>query len=464
MAGNQPNFLFVSVDSLRPDYCSFVNDDERTTPFLDRLSDESTAAVFEKAITPSTWTLQVHGSLFTGLYPPEHGVLDKGRSLGDHPTLATLLNESSYTVESFGRNGWLESGDILRGFTHHHTRYSQHIRKELVTFREGLKERDWETATDGAKWSVLSVLEKLRKRAFRHKIEDALTIDNAVDRLGTVESPFCFFVHLNGAHYVYRPRAPDHRRFGDHSLQHLVWNVQYQREMIDGRPQIYSGEFEFDETQNRITADLYRGAIYQTDTLLERLVSMLQRSDVFDDTVIVVFGDHGDHLGDDGHFGHQFSVDDVLVRVPLLIVDPTGSIPDNRSNEIVQLNDLYPTTLSMAGIDPPETRSVDLTDGSRDAGYVYYSAPESVIDRFESYSDVSIGSFPPARQYAVWQSPERKAIWYPDEDSYDGPAADDTEFREMIRDHETSLSPVIAGAGEAMSRDVEKNLQQLGYL
>lgn len=410
-----PNFLFVSVDSLRPDYCSFMTSKEETTPFLERLAEMPEAIVFERAISPSTWTLQVHGSIFTGLYPPEHGVLDKGRSLGVHPTLPTLLGEAGYQTESFGRNGWLESGEILRGFIHHHTRYSQHIRDELSTFRDGLDDHNWTTAIDGAKWSAMAAIEKVRKRFFRHIVTDCLTIDNAVNRIEETESPFCFFIHLNGAHYVYRPRAPNHRRFGDHSFSKLVDNLRYQRDMVDNRPRIYTRDYEFDPTQEPVTADLYRGAIYQTDSLLERLVDALRRTDAFENTVIVVFGDHGDHLGDDGHFGHQFSVDDILIQVPLLIIDPTDRIPDERTDEIVQLNDLYPTALSMVGVDHPDTHSFDLTTSSRNAGYVYYSAPESVIERFASNNDIDIGSLPPAKQYVIWKSPTEKLVWYPDE-------------------------------------------------
>lgn len=461
---DRPNFLFVSVDSLRPDYCSFLDSDESTTPFLERLSNESSAITFERAITPSTWTLQVHASLFTGLYPSEHGVLDKGRRLGSHPTLATLLGNSGYVTESFGRNGWLESGEVLRGFTHHHTRYSQHIRKELAGFRDALGDGDLSSAADDARWAVRGATEKLREQLFRHTAPDSLTINAVTERLNGASSPFCFFVHLNGVHYVYRPTAPHHRQFGDHSLPTLARNVRYQRELVDNRGRIYTGDYDLDPQQNRVTADLYRGCIRQADSHLERLFDSLRRTGELENTVIVIFGDHGDHLGDGGHFGHQFSVDDALIRVPLLILDPTDSIPQDRADSVVQLNDLHPTALSMAGIDAPETRSVDLTRRERDVGYVYYSAPDSFIDRMRSSGDISVEDLPPTKQYAAWRSEDEKIVWYPEKEEYAGPDSADADLQERMHEHKESLRRVSPDDDGEMSRAVEDNLRRLGYL
>lgn len=462
MSVDDPNFLFVSIDSLRPDFCSFMSGTAETTPFLSRLANRPDATVFEYAISPSTWTLQVHGSIFTGLYPPEHGVLDKGRTLGAQPTLAELLGTVGYDAFSYGRNGWLESGEILRGFNHHHTRYSQHITQELGRTIEHVRDGRWRDAANTAKWTTLAAIEKARKRVFRQIIEDELTINAAVDGVTGRDGPFCCFVHLNGAHYVYRPRAPNHRRFGDHSLRELAANTSYQRDMIQQRPAIYAGEYEFDHDQEEITKDLYRGTIYQTDALVQRLVNAIDADGILENTVLVVFGDHGDHLGDDGHFGHQFSVDDALIRVPLLVIDPTDSIPTDRASDVVQLNDLYPTALSIADVDAPPTRSVDLTTDGRESAYVYYEAPESVIDRFESQTSVSSSRLPPARQYAVWKSPDDKYVWNPD-GSRDAPA-EDAELAADLYEHFDTLERVQAGNDDEISDEVEANLKRMGYL
>jgi len=61
-------------------------------------------------------------------------------------------------------------------------------------------------------------------------------------------------------------------------------------------------------------------------------------------------------LGEYGLFGHSFSVADELIRVPLLIRDPTGQLKSGRRSDIVLLNDLYPTILDLVGVKPPQTK------------------------------------------------------------------------------------------------------------
>ena len=66
---NKPNILLVVIDTLRWDY--FQKFLSENYAFSDRLKD---FVNFEAAFTPSPWTLPSHFSLFTGLYPSEHGV------------------------------------------------------------------------------------------------------------------------------------------------------------------------------------------------------------------------------------------------------------------------------------------------------------------------------------------------------------------------------------------------------
>ncbi|MGD8328489.1 MAG: sulfatase-like hydrolase/transferase, partial [Acidobacteriota bacterium] len=62
----------MSIDTLRADRLGFHGYDKHTSPFLDRLAERST--VFERAIVQVPGTLPSHMSIFTGLYPKEHGV------------------------------------------------------------------------------------------------------------------------------------------------------------------------------------------------------------------------------------------------------------------------------------------------------------------------------------------------------------------------------------------------------
>lgn len=428
----QPNVLLISVDSLRADYTSVFNDRETTTPFLDSLD----ATAFNHAISPSCWTLQVHSSIFTGLYPPEHGVLDKDRSLGPRPTLAELLSEAGYETRSFGYNGWLQAGDALRGFDHESTR-------EITESRVG------------------RVLKKLRHALFLHEIRDEFTVENCLDRLRSATDPFCYFVHLDDAHYIYTPKRPYHTTYTDASLVSKAYNLLQQRDLYDHRGEVYVGERQPSEGMVETTKAMYRGCIRQEDDLIRRLFEGLEATGTLDDTVVILFGDHGDNFGEDGVYGHQFSVADTLIRVPLVVFDPTGRLTHGTDSRVVQLNDLYPTVLDYCGVQPPESRSVSLLDDEeRETAFTYYSAAESFVDRLRTQVDVA--DLPPRRQYVAWRGPDRKAVYYPGESRWaDG--SDETLQRELL-DHLTSLSETDARSDGDIEDDVRSNLKQMGYL
>ena len=69
----KPNVVLVVIDTLRPDHLGFGGYTRETAPFLAGLAAEGT--VFERAFSTSSWTAPSTASIFTGLYPPRHGVV-----------------------------------------------------------------------------------------------------------------------------------------------------------------------------------------------------------------------------------------------------------------------------------------------------------------------------------------------------------------------------------------------------
>ncbi|MGY8804601.1 MAG: sulfatase-like hydrolase/transferase, partial [bacterium] len=69
--GPPPNVLLISIDTLRPDHLGAYGYERATSPRIDRLAAEG--ALFETAISSSSWTLPAHAALFTGLSDSVHG-------------------------------------------------------------------------------------------------------------------------------------------------------------------------------------------------------------------------------------------------------------------------------------------------------------------------------------------------------------------------------------------------------
>src|SRR5262245_26859448 len=84
---NAPSVLIVTVDALRADRVGAYGDEDAITPTLDRFA--ASASVYLRAYASAPLTIPSHATLFTGRYPPAHGVRDNGDfSLG--PEQVTL--------------------------------------------------------------------------------------------------------------------------------------------------------------------------------------------------------------------------------------------------------------------------------------------------------------------------------------------------------------------------------------
>lgn len=469
----QPNILCVSVDSLRADYTSLDGQDTHdTTPFLASLASDS--AVYCGAITPSTWTLPVHASVFTGLFPPEHGLTTGEEILGDHPTFAELLSENGYSTRAFYRNSWLDTGEILRGFKTNprnepsDDESTSSVKCRISEFIEGISPR-LETLTKRAYHAGEQYLEWQRPLVNGRKEmpEGGQTVCEALERMDQIEEPFCWFVHLNDAHWLYNPPSPYHRVFPSRNDIELAYNYGFWQDKVYGsrtnRLKTTVGDIRPPEKEVETFKDLYRGGVRYCDHLIETLVGGLKEAGRWEDTVLIVFGDHGDGFGEDGVFGHHFTVHDSVIRVPLLVRDPTGRIEADTVSTPASLVDIYPTILGLAEVSGPSTNGVDLAEDVRDYAYTYYDLSE-----YEYYTEahrrgVEQDRLPPAKQFVIWGSENMKGISYPDESTFIEIGEGTEPLRKRLEEHTKALNPIDTQQG-GISDEVADRLKDMGYL
>ena len=93
----------------------------------------------------------------------------------------------------------------------------------------------------------------------------------------------------------------------------------------------------------------YADGLTDVDALLGRMLGRLRASGRADSTLVVLSADHGEELGEHGHYHHNLSLYEPAVRVPLWISGP-GVVPGERP-DVVPQRDLVPTLLEAAGLD-----------------------------------------------------------------------------------------------------------------
>jgi arylsulfatase A-like enzyme len=100
---------------------------------------------------------------------------------------------------------------------------------------------------------------------------------------------------------------------------------------------------------------VYYAMVARVDRQFGMIVAALKKADLYDDTAIFAFSDHGDYAGDyDVVEKSQNSFEDPLVRVPLVVKPPRGTAvtPGVRSQTLTELVDVSATIYALTGIDP----------------------------------------------------------------------------------------------------------------
>ena len=178
---SSPSILLITLDTTRADRIGAYGYKNARTPALDGLAKDG--VLFERAISPAPLTLPVHASLFTGLYPPEHGLRTNG--YGKLPetlnTLPRILADEGY-----------DTGAFVASF----------VLDQKFGLKEGFQEYDDDLSKAAPTQDAI------------HRFRDGrLVVDSALEWLKQPhENPFFCWVHLYDPHFPYEPHAAE---FGD---------------------------------------------------------------------------------------------------------------------------------------------------------------------------------------------------------------------------------------------------------
>jgi arylsulfatase A-like enzyme len=405
------NLLLVVLGGVRADHSSCYGYGKPTTPFLDELAQQGVR--FPNMISTAPWTLPAHASLFTGQFSSTHGATHEHHVLAPtHPVLAETLQVRGYRTAAFSANEWVspETG-FGRGFEAFFTqRYNSRLASRAVTYGRRAGDRLLRRKDSGARRTNQALLEWL-----------------AAD-----ERPFFAFVHYQEARLPVDPPSPfDDMFVRKGSLAAAVTSVDQ-----DG-DRYFAGELQLDDAASERLRAFYDGALRYVDSRLNEVAIFLQQRGLWDRTLVVVCGDHGESLGEHGLLGHRFTLADPLLRVPLVMRCPRNVPQGFAIEEVAQTTDVLPTVLELLEI-PPETGAMQGRVLLRE-GRATPSPGFAVAERFRPNLGGLRKHFPnldvralDVRTKAIRSSRE-KFVWHSDEanEFYDL-AADPGETRNLI--------------------------------
>ena len=356
-----PNVLFIAVDDLRDWVGHLSGHPNAKTPNIDRLAKNGIS--FTRAHCSAPLCNPSRISLLTGVAPYNSGVYGNGeklrQKLPDAVTLMQHFRASGYSVRGAGKifHGTsaydMDSWDIFfksSGSKKHRVKRDSSLPKSAWVPWGALACSDDEML-DGinAKW-IITELKKPQEKPFF--LAYGLTKPHL-----TWSVPQKYF----DLHPLEGIKLPPTKK-GD--LDDLpAFGKKLAREVYDP-----SGERDFAVKPNGDHANViannqwlkavqaYLATISFADAQIGRVLDALDRSGHADNTIVVLWGDHGWHLGEKNHW-RKHALWDVSTRTPLIFSAPRGVAKDKLCQRPVSLIDIYPTLIDLC--DLPKRRGLD---------------------------------------------------------------------------------------------------------
>ncbi len=331
-SGPARTVILIQGDTLRKDHLDVYGYSRPTAPTLRRLAEEG--ALFDNAITQTSWTKAATSSIMTSLYPTTHGVHQiPDRLPASATTIAEAFREAGYATASFA------SVSFTGAFTNLHQGFEELHEVESTVGRAGPPGVTSKTARE--------YVDRLSEWLEDHR-----------------DVPSFVYLHFFDPHSPYEPYRPYDTMWADpkgreeyvrtqEALKKFVTSAFLADRGMATREELVKAGLD-PEAFIRFSKDWYDGSIRGMDTELLRLVERLHGLGMAGSSLLAFFADHGEEFHDHGRMWHGQSVYGEMVRVPLILWGP-GRVPKGvKVQEPVELIDVMPTLLEYADIRVPQ--------------------------------------------------------------------------------------------------------------
>ncbi|MGK0184895.1 MAG: sialidase-1 [Verrucomicrobiales bacterium] len=382
-SAGQPNILFIAVDDLRPELGCY-GADHIHSPNIDKLASQGVR--FESAYCQQALCGPSRASVLTGLRPDSTGVHGNHRHYRElWPELETLpqfFKNRGYQSIACGKvnHGVFPAGtapewDVMcdpqswsepafrPGPRYYYT--EEGIAAAQLEFRKKFPERSIE------QWDQQLVFGPLTEAP---DVADNVLYDGQVaeramtelDRFGkNRDAPFFLAVGFIKPH---TPHIAPKKYWDLYDRDQLVMAAHQQRPALDSLPDPYSNRLHDSQEKRRYTDQpeegpfsddnqkenlhAYYACVSYIDAQIGKVLDKLEAENLADNTIVVLWSDHGYHLGEKGLWGKTTNYE-LDARVPLIVRAPGRGGNGSNSPALVELVDLYPTLVDLAGYELP---------------------------------------------------------------------------------------------------------------
>ncbi|NRA36621.1 MAG: arylsulfatase [Planctomycetes bacterium] len=355
----KPNIILLFVDQMRGDAFAADGNPVIQTPNLDFLASHGTR--FKHAYTAVPSCLPARSTLMTGLNQWHAGVLGMGGGQGPVPndfphTLAGTFTDSGYRTHLVGK-GHFEPQRTSMGFqsseldesgrmpdSEHRQWFAQHASAGMTPDDHGVGFNSWHARP----WHT-----------DEHLHPSAWTMQRSLSFLEDHDRDTPFFLNISFArpHSPYVPPEHYFNRYynGETPKPHIgEWSAMHDDPQTAALPDAWRGKMTDQQIHNARSG--YYGSISFIDSQVGRLLNYLQKDEKLSRNTWILFSaDHGDMQGDH-HLWRKTYAYEGSTRIPFILCPPCRGARAQRkvSDEVVELRDVMPTLLDIAGLKGPE--------------------------------------------------------------------------------------------------------------
>ena len=355
MSDQRPNIIYLMWDQARASALRVGGNTHMPAGLTDEVA--SKGVTFTEAYSASPICTPSRTTVFTGVHPLVHQVTCHQNSAPYNlPQLSELLQAAGYYTAAVGhyevdRNltrGWHEqvrhdeTGDMARA-------YRQWVMSATP------KDVGWGSGSIGCDADEGSA-HVLTTRAM-----------HVLDGIEAMGRPYFLHVAYMEPHNPYFAPAPYDTMIDPDTLSLPDTGEGKRRPEWQDLAREQIGSDRASEEDIRRLQAVYYGMCAYVDDQMRRLLDEMEARGLLDNTWIIISSDHGDYLGEKGLYNKTESLYECLLHVPLIILPPReAGIPPMKIDHLVDLADLFPTILGIAGAPVPEyAQGRDLIDWVR---------------------------------------------------------------------------------------------------
>ena len=374
LAAEKPNILFIAVDDLRPELGCYGSP-IAVTPNLDALAEDG--LLFNRAYCQQAICRPSRASLMTGARPETTGLFHNYVSLRElQPDILTLPQhlighgyETVYCGKIFHKgdtdeeNSWSRAPvKWLKGIKRPIGGYAlPENNKMKADNMKVMLAKYGEAAKRGLAAGPAYEKADVPDHAYGDGYETLRAIATMKEIVAQGDKPFFIGLGFKKPHLNWTAPAkywdlydPEKIPMADHNVAPTNGAAMGLHASFELRTRAGIPKYgPLGEELSRTLKHAYLACVSYVDAQIGLMIKAIEEAGVRDNTIIVVWGDHGWHLGDMGVWGKATNYE-IATRVPMMIWTPTMATRGEKTDALVELVDLYPTLCELADVPRPD--------------------------------------------------------------------------------------------------------------